>query len=156
MGALWYALAISSHSGLFTILDKHIKRPFFLRKRREAFGKDIGCIAHRKLEDKRAMTRTSDWLSRTTQSEILSSPKYRSTILNTICRCNTESLLLQSPWLTILIWHAAQSVLESQNEFLTADDCASHRAIPAALHPLSPTACGSPLTGSPRKYYMLQ
>ncbi|KAJ5111872.1 hypothetical protein NUU61_001502 [Penicillium alfredii] len=58
-GAFWYAMALSSPSGLFTIFSNHI-RPLFCRDYEEEFGvvmpfffeKNVGKIAGRKLTDK--------------------------------------------------------------------------------------------------------
>lgn len=58
-GAFWYAMALSSPSGVFTIFSNHI-RPLFCRDYEEEFGmvmpfffeKNVGEIAGRKLADK--------------------------------------------------------------------------------------------------------
>lgn len=58
-GAFWYAMALSSPSGLFTIFSNHI-RPLFCKDYEEEFGvvmpfffeKNVGKIAGRKLADK--------------------------------------------------------------------------------------------------------
>lgn len=58
-GAFWYALALSSPSGIFSIFSKHL-RPLFCNAYEEEFEtvmpfffeKKVGCIAGRKLADK--------------------------------------------------------------------------------------------------------
>lgn len=63
-GAFWYALALSSPSGLFTIFSNHIK-PLFCKDYNEEFGvvmpfffeKDVGRVAGRKLADKKEYDR---------------------------------------------------------------------------------------------------
>ncbi|KAJ6155435.1 hypothetical protein N7470_006001 [Penicillium chermesinum] len=58
-GAFWYAMALSSPSGLFTIFSNHMK-PLFCRDYDEEFGvvmpfffeKNVGKIAGRKLADR--------------------------------------------------------------------------------------------------------
>ena len=63
-GTFWYTLALSSPSGLFTIFQQHI-RPLFCTDYLEEFNlimpflweRNIGCIAGRKLSEKKEYDR---------------------------------------------------------------------------------------------------